>query len=72
MWLVVYIAAILLISYLGDKNFGGIGVIAFPYDNIAVAAVSLICFYWGVASGTETKELAELKAEIAAEPIAKA
>ncbi|KUO95469.1 APC family permease [Ferroacidibacillus organovorans] len=60
-WLVVYIAALLIISYLGDKNFGGIGAIAFPMDIIVIAIVSLICYYWAVASGFETNELKELK-----------
>ncbi|PWI57608.1 APC family permease [Sulfoacidibacillus thermotolerans] len=63
-WLVVYIAALLIISYFGDKNFGGTGALSFPMDIVVIAIVSLVCYYWGVASGFETKDLKELKVKL--------
>lgn len=57
LWLVVYYIAMLLISYFGDTNFGGIGKIPSPWDQIALIIVSLIAFYWGLASALKKPNL---------------
>ncbi len=49
-WLVVYYVAMLLISYLGDKTFGGIGALKTPVDQILIIVVALVCFFWGTHS----------------------
>lgn len=50
LWIVVYLVIIFVISRFG--SFGGTKVIPGPWDSILVAIVSLIIFYWAVASGT--------------------
>ncbi len=48
LWLITYLLAMALLSFLGDAHFGGIGVLPFGWDFLIVAAVSLILYYWGV------------------------
>ncbi|WP_328379945.1 APC family permease [Streptomyces sp. NBC_01020] len=48
-WLVFYLAALTLLSWLG--SFGGSGRLPAPYDSAVVAAVSLAVFGWAVRSG---------------------
>jgi amino acid transporter len=50
LWLVVYLAVLYLLSYIG--SFGGKGLIHGPWDSLLVAAVALVIYFWGVASGT--------------------
>lgn len=50
-WLPIFLGFIVLISYLGSDNFGGSGVIPFPWDTVVFAVVSLIFFYTGYYSG---------------------
>lgn len=47
-WLLFYAAGMLLLSYLG--TFGGKGILPAPWDQLAVAVLSLISYYWGVAT----------------------
>jgi amino acid transporter len=49
LWLVVYYLVILILSYLG--TFQGTGILPTPYDQIILAFVSIIIYYWGVNSG---------------------
>lgn len=49
LWLVSYYLVILILSYLG--TFQGKGILPTPYDQIAVAIVSIFIYYWGVNSG---------------------
>ncbi|WP_328335052.1 MULTISPECIES: APC family permease [unclassified Streptomyces] len=48
-WLVFYLAALTLLSWLG--SFGGSGRLPAPYDSVVVAVVSLGVFGWAVRSG---------------------
>ncbi|HEX4721665.1 MAG TPA: APC family permease [Pseudonocardiaceae bacterium] len=48
-WLVVYLAVLTLLSWLG--SFGGSAHLPAPYDTITVAVVSLGIFWWAVRSG---------------------
>ncbi len=45
-WLVVYFAIMMVLSYLG--TFEGNGTLPGPWDQIIVAVVSLVVYYWGV------------------------
>ena len=56
-WLIVYLALLSLISFLGAKAFGGIGLIPSPWDHVLIAIVALICFYWSVKSVWTTAAL---------------
>ncbi|MFB6131345.1 MAG: APC family permease [Salinigranum sp.] len=47
-WLVAYLLAMAAVSYLGDPQFGGAGVLPFGWDFLVVAVVSLGFYYWGV------------------------
>ena len=55
-WLVVYLMAMALLSYLGDSKFGGIGVLPWGWDIAIVAAVSLAIYFWGVRQGVAFAE----------------
>ncbi|MGD3110734.1 APC family permease [Streptomyces sp. YGL11-2] len=48
-WLVVYLLALTLLSWLG--TFKGSGRLPAPYDSLTVAAVALAVFFWAVRSG---------------------
>ncbi len=58
-WLIVLTVFMVLISYLGSTNFGGINVIKYPYDLLVVIVAAVGFFYWGIASGRETSEVRE-------------
>lgn len=63
-WLMVYLAGLLTLSYFGSHRFGSPyhnhrGLIHFPWDLAATAAFAVACYYWGVASGYPTEHLAE-------------
>jgi amino acid transporter len=48
-WLIAYYALIILLSWLG--TFGGRGIIAHPWDTVAVAVAGLVIYYWGACTG---------------------
>lgn len=54
-WLLVYIAFILLMSKLG--TFGGLNIIPSPWDQLIVMLASIPFYYWAVASGRATQAL---------------
>lgn len=61
-WLVVLLLATLPLSY-----FGGFGplddpVLPFPFGTLVEAALALLTYYWGVASGFETDEIRDIVA----------
>ncbi len=49
-WLIAYYVLMLIVSYLGSSTFQGTNAIPQPWDQIIVAVVSLVTYYWGVAS----------------------
>jgi amino acid transporter len=49
-WLLVYLGALLLVSYLGATAFGGTNVIAGPWDPVVVAAIGAVAYVAGVVS----------------------
>jgi len=53
-WLVTYLAALLVISWLG--TFKGLSVIPSPWDSALVAVLALGFFNWGVHSGRALEE----------------
>jgi amino acid transporter len=65
-WLVTYLLAMALLSFLGDSHFGGIGLLAAGWDIALVIVVSLAIYAWGVRQGvafaalTPVSELADL------------
>lgn len=59
-WLVFYIAAMALVSFFGSKTFGGQNVLKAPWDTVTIAVLSVIFFYWAVASGHLTQSAKEV------------
>ncbi|MEO7052611.1 MAG: APC family permease [Rhodanobacter sp.] len=49
LWLMVYYALLIALSWLG--TFGGRGIISHPWDTVAVAVVGLAIYYWGASTG---------------------
>ena len=49
-WFVCYLLAMASLSWLGDHEFGGVGLLKGPFDQISVAIVALIFYYWSVKS----------------------
>ncbi|EPZ49187.1 APC family permease [Alicyclobacillus acidoterrestris] len=56
-WMIAYLAFMILVSFLGSAQFGGIQVIPYGIDLLVVAVGSLAFFYWGVRSAWVTPYL---------------
>ena len=48
LWLVAYLVAILVVSAIGSKDFGGANWIPAPWDSILVAVIGVVGYEWGV------------------------
>ncbi len=68
-WLPIFLGFIVLISYLGSKKFGGIGIIPFPWDTVAFAIMALIFYYIGYNCGIRYTGTAVFDDEGSDEPI---
>ncbi|MDI5961697.1 APC family permease [Streptomyces sp. SL13] len=61
-WLVVYLAVITVLSWLG--SFGGAGHLSAPWDSLTVAVFALAVFWWAVMSGARHLAAAPQDAEV--------
>ena len=52
-WLVVYIVALIVFSYVGSTDFGGNDSIGAPWDSIIVGVVGLAVYVWAVKEGVQ-------------------
>ena len=59
-WLLVFMGVLTLLSYLGEKGYGGIGVLPFPWDFLVVIIVAVGFYIWSVKSGFKTEEITEM------------
>ncbi|MFJ8040102.1 APC family permease [Kitasatospora sp. NPDC096147] len=50
LWLVVYLVAMALVSWLGGTEFGGLGYLAPGWDVLLVALIGFATYRWGLAS----------------------
>ncbi|MEJ8676475.1 APC family permease [Chromobacterium amazonense] len=57
LWMVLYLPAMALLSWIGSADFGGIGILPYGIDMAVVAAASLGFYFWGVNSGWYTRYL---------------
>ncbi len=57
LWFILYVVSILFLSFLGDKNFGGIGLIRSPYDLIVVGVTALLFYFLAVNTGVSKEEM---------------
>jgi len=60
LWLILYLFAIALLSYLGSTDFGGRNFIPYGWDMLAVVIVSLGFFMWGIQSAWLTPLLQKI------------
>jgi amino acid transporter len=58
-WLVAYLPVMALLSLIGSKQFGGMGVLPYGWDMVVVIACALAFYYWGVHTGYRTEYLDE-------------
>lgn len=58
-WLIGYLPAIALVSWLGSEAFGGIGLLPEGLDMVVVSAVAFAFYRLGVGSGYRTPYLSE-------------
>lgn len=54
-WLIAFFLLVMGVSWLG--TFGGIGVIAHPWDTACVAVIAFLIYHWGARSGLSSAEL---------------
>ncbi|MFT8836252.1 APC family permease [Liquorilactobacillus satsumensis] len=55
LWMIFYLAFLTLISFIGSKDFNGLGIIPYPFDFLVVIVVSLFFYHWGTESRLFTK-----------------
>lgn len=60
-WMVFYLLAMMVISYLGSDKFGGLNVIHYGWDMVLIAMVSLVFYVWALKSGYQTEYLKDAK-----------
>ncbi|UVA80677.1 APC family permease [Pandoraea commovens] len=58
-WLIGYLPCMALCSYIGSKEFGGLGLLPYGWDMVIVAVLSLAFYHWGVKAGWRTPYLSE-------------
>jgi len=66
-WLVAYLPVMAILSLIGSKEFGGMGVLPYGWDMLVVIVCSLIFYYWGVHTGYRSAYLDERDAARASE-----
>jgi amino acid transporter len=54
LWFIAYLLTMACFSYLGSPQFGGIGLISGPYDQLSVIVIALLFYYWSVKSAWMT------------------
>ncbi|RKP43965.1 APC family permease [Trinickia fusca] len=62
-WLVAYLPSMAVFSLIGSKQFGGLGVLPYGWDMLAIAVFALVFYHWGVRSGYRSNYLDERESE---------
>jgi amino acid transporter len=57
LWLIGYLLAITAMSWAGSEAFGGHGYVSDGWDQLCVAMIAVMFFFWGVRSGWRTPAL---------------
>ncbi len=60
-WLIAYLFAMALLSWLGSTDFGGINFIKAPFDQLGVGVAALIFYFWGAKSAWNTPLLQQFR-----------
>jgi amino acid transporter len=56
-WVWPYFIGLAAISYLGESDFGGIGIIPYPWDILVIAAFSIGIYYYAMSVRLTTEEV---------------
>ncbi len=59
-WVPLYILVLVVLSYLGEKGYGGTGTLPYPYDFVVVILVAIIFYLLSVHSGYKTEEISDI------------
>ncbi|WP_048059420.1 APC family permease [Picrophilus oshimae] len=59
-WVPAYILILDLLSYIGEKDYGGIGILKFPIDFLVVIVVGIIFYVISYYSGYRTEEISNI------------
>ena len=57
LWIFGYFITMAFLSFIGSKEFNGLGYLTFGEDMVVVGIVSLCFFYWGISSAWVTPQL---------------
>jgi amino acid transporter len=69
-WLLAYLLVITVLSWAGSKEFEGHDYIGYGWDQLSVAAASLVFYFWGLRSGWRTPSVIAVEQEAAAKAAA--
>src|SRR4051794_20307395 len=56
-WVWPYFIGLAAISYLGESDFGGIGIIPYPWDTLVIAVFSIVIYYYAMSVRLTTEEV---------------
>ncbi len=59
-WVPLYILVLVVLSYLGEKGYGGTGTLPYPFDFVVVILVAIIFYLLSVYSGYKTEEISDI------------
>jgi len=62
-WFIAFLFGLYILTYIGPFSTLSSPLLAFGWDELIVAVFSLLIFYWAVASGYKTPEIAEIITE---------
>ncbi|CAK8053586.1 APC family permease [Eupransor demetentiae] len=60
-WMISYLVVLSLMSYIGSKEFNGVGLVPYPLDFVMIIVVALGFYYWGTDSRVLTKHFKRAK-----------
>ncbi|MFS8514580.1 MAG: amino acid:proton symporter, partial [Planifilum fulgidum] len=63
LWLIGYLAFIVLVSCLGSERFGGYNLIPYGVDMLLIAACALAFYFWGIRSARRAGSVREDREE---------
>lgn len=55
LWMICYLVVLIALSWVGSRDFNGLGLIPYPLDQLVVVLVSLVFYHWGTNSHLFTK-----------------
>lgn len=60
-WLVAYLLTMAFVSWLGSVDFGGLNLLKTPFDQLSVAVLACVFYYWGAKSAWNTPLLEKFR-----------